>query len=112
MFVMLIVSTTVMAGCLEAVESELEDGIDWDTTLSLSRSLNKPEQYNHKCTIDTIMCGATWPNDRVQEAFPEVSEQCLRCGAARDTALHCFWECPANAEITSDAMSTNLHSKP
>ena len=51
------------------------------------------------------MCGATWPNHRVHEAFPEVAEQCLRCGAERDNGFHCFWECPGNDNISSDAIA-------
>ena len=82
----------------------IQNGMDWEISLSLTRALNKPDQYNHKCTIDTIMCGATWPNSRVHEAFPDVSERCVRCGAERDCAFHCFWECPANENISSDAI--------
>ena len=33
----------------------IENGIDWEISLNLTRALNKPAQYNHKCTIDTIM---------------------------------------------------------
>ena len=51
-----------------------------------------------------IMCGATWPNQRVHDAFPEVPDLCTRCGRSVDTALHMFWNCPANTNIDSESV--------
>ena len=57
------------------------------------------------------MCGATWPNLRVHDAFPEVSQKCSRCGADVDCALHTFWECPANDNIPSEAIQNTRRLK-
>ena len=80
----------------------IEGGVNWFSTLSLHRAWKKQsEHYAELCALETIMCGATWPNARVSEAYPDIPAVCSRCGTAPDTSLHAFWECPANANIDS-----------
>ena len=87
----------------------LKNGVDWDCTLSYHRTLKKPELYNQKCALETIMCAATWSNARVHDIHPEVQDVCQRCGAANDTDFHTFWQCPANENIESEAVSKTQH---
>jgi len=71
--------------------------------MSVIRSL-LPEQYAYKCALESILSAATWPGERVNSIYPFISPTCSRCNAATDSALHCFWQCPANANITDDAV--------
>ena len=82
----------------------LECGVEWFSTLSLIRASKTDELYALKSAIETVMCGATWPNERVASCHPEVDPICCRCGKARDTSLHSFWLCPANATIEDAAV--------
>jgi len=50
------------------------------------------------------MSAATWSNARVHQCYPDASPACTRCGAAYDTDIHTFWQCPANVNIDSDAI--------
>ncbi len=50
------------------------------------------------------MGGAAWPAQRVHAVFPNVSDICPRCGAAVESSLQAFWQCPANAQIESEAI--------
>ncbi len=51
------------------------------------------------------MAGGAWPSFRVHEIHPEVPATCSRCGHSCDDALHCFWKCPANANIDYEAVA-------
>ncbi len=52
--------------------------------------------------FETAVSGALWPNERVHEAFPEVSELCSRCELEVETDFHTIWGCPCNDNIDSD----------
>ncbi len=52
--------------------------------------------------FETAVAGALWPNQRVDEAFPDVSPLCDRCGDAIETDFHAIWLCPCNDLIDSD----------
>ena len=54
--------------------------------------------------IETIMCGATWPAQRLHAVFPNASDICPRCGAAVESSLHALWQCPANTQIESESI--------
>ena len=71
----------------------MQKGVDWNCTLSYSRSLNSPADYNHKCALETIMCGATWSNNSVSQIHSDVEDICARCGNPGDTDFHTLWEC-------------------
>ena len=50
------------------------------------------------------MAAATWPNQRVHDAYPDVSSICSRCGLEPETDLHMLWQCPCNNDIDDDAV--------
>ena len=78
-------------------------GIDWVTSLAWHRSSHT--EFSQKNALETIHCGAFWINCRVHSFSPHVSPICNRCtGNCLDTPLHCFWSCPANANLTDDAV--------
>ena len=81
----------------------LADGVAWDYTLSSHRSLKTLPQHNHKCALETIICGATWSNARVHKIHPEFANVCQRCGQANGTDYHTFWECTASENIEAEA---------
>jgi len=80
------------------------EGVDWHGTLRYAYSLKVDTQYNQKCTLETIICGATWPNARVHDIYDDVEDICSRCGAEGDTDFRTFWHCPANENIESEAI--------
>ena len=65
----------------------LQHGVDWNISLSLLRAWAKSDDYSSQCALETIMCGATWPGQRVAQAYPSGDPQCARCGDPTDDAL-------------------------
>ena len=84
----------------------IQDGIDWDSSLSLVRNIkcNITHKYKLKCTVESVMSGSCWPGSRINEIYPEVSPQCSRCNHPCESALHTFWQCPANDLIDNEAI--------
>jgi len=78
-------------------------GIHINATYMVLRNV-KQKEYNIKCLLETIISGATWPLHRVHDIYPDVDPVCSRCGTEPETALHCFWTCPANPNIDEEAV--------
>ena len=85
----------------------LENGLHVNATLSWLRNIKK-ENSNIKAILETLLAGAIWPAMRINEAYPEYSTLCIRCGQPED-ALHCFWTCPANCNIEDDEVRKTQH---
>ena len=49
--------------------------------------------------LETIISGATWPAERINEIQPEFQPNCPRCGANSEDEMHCYWLCPCNDDI-------------
>lgn len=82
-------------------------GIDWETTLRYVRTLRKiPSEYPQQAALETIMCAACWPAQRIHESYPSFPVICPRCNLASESDLHVFWMCPANAAIEDAAVSS------
>jgi hypothetical protein len=81
----------------------LSEGMHYNATMANLRGLTD-KQYDIKCILETIMSAATWPAERVNNAFPAVPCCCTRCGADIEDALHCFWTCPANSNLIEDSV--------
>jgi len=81
----------------------LENGLHVNATLSWLRNI-RDNNSNIKAILETLMAGAIWPAMRVNEAYPDFSPLCPRCGQPED-ALHCFWTCPANCNIEDHDVS-------
>ena len=81
----------------------LGDGIHYDATVAVMRNL-KPNQYNIRCLLETIISGATWPAQRIHELHADFPGICPRCGREPETALHCYWTCAANSNIQEAAV--------
>jgi hypothetical protein len=80
----------------------IANGIDFETTLSLIRSFNKPEHYAFKCTLETILTGALWTAFRFHESNPEHNPMCPRCNQSIEDTLHLLWLCPCNPTLDSE----------
>ena len=79
-------------------------GADWDITLAPLRSTPKKDsdgdkqpldsmKYHprRKAALETLMAAATWPLQRVHEAYPHIQPFC-KCGQIEDD-FHCLWLC-------------------
>ena len=86
----------------------LEFGLHYNATMAWLRNL-KSHHYNSKCLLETILSGATWPADRIHNAYPEHSPLCPRCGLEPEDALHCFWTCQENANIDEHVVKKTQH---
>ena len=86
----------------------MEGGIDTDITFRHLKSRKDfyDSDLQYKAALETILSGCTWPNERVHEAFPHVDNICTRCNGAVDSALHCFWTCPCNANFEHEAVTS------
>ena len=49
--------------------------------------------------LEVFVTGGYWPSQRASQALG-ISALCPRCGRHNETALHCIWTCPMNAEIS------------
>ena len=76
----------------------MENGCDWNLTLSLHRSLKGPQNYPARCALETISTGACWPEDRILECNALHDATCKRCGMP-DSDLHTFWTCEHNNNL-------------
>ncbi len=83
----------------------IQDGIDYHNTMNVTRGLS-PTSYPYKCALETILAAATWPAERIHEIHPDVDPICPRCGQAVESALHCFWTCPCNAQSEDDEVAS------
>ena len=82
----------------------IEVGVDFNTTFSLMATKKFKSNYPKYAALETILAAATWPNERVNEAYPEIPSTCSRCGLEPETDLHVFWQCPCNNNIDDDAI--------
>ena len=76
----------------------MENGCDWNLSLSLHRSLKGPQNYPARCALETISTGACWPEDRILECNALHDATCKRCGMP-DSDLHTFWTCEHNNNL-------------
>ncbi len=83
----------------------MQDGIDYHNTMIVLRNHSK-DHSAFKCALETIMAAGSWPMARVHEINPEIDPICTRCGAAPDTTLHSFWQCPANGDLEDEAVTS------
>jgi hypothetical protein len=86
----------------------LAQGMHYNATIAVLRSLDD-KKYNIRCILETILSAATWPAERVHNAFPEFPSCCTRCGADVEDAMHCFWTCPANDNFPEDSVKNTQH---
>jgi len=80
----------------------IQDGIDIENTLRLLRKIKcKQDNCDNKikACLETVMSARSWPAARINQAYPEVPNKCLRCGLAPEDDLHVYWQCPANKNI-------------
>ena len=89
----------------------MEHDIDWNISLSLNRG-EFSKHYPALCGLQTIQCGACWPAHRISEIDPTFSPSCPRCGHECEDSLHTFWTCPANDNLTDDAVANTQYLIP
>ena len=62
-----------------------------DRVSSLARHRSSGIEFSQRNALETIMCGAFWPNLRVRQIFTHISPICSRCNQHElDTPLHFF----------------------
>lgn len=80
--------------------------LEWET--ALQKSFTDTQWNNacilaHKCSISTsnqetsykILTNWYFTPARLHSWFPEISENCWRCGSAKGDMLHIWWYCPS-----------------
>ena len=74
------------------------EGVDEDEDNDIS--------YNYQvlAALETVICGACWPNSRLGEHYVDAPSLCPRCNREDETPLHMFWQCEANNAITDPAV--------
>ena len=83
----------------------IEKGVDFGVTFSLLRAYRrnksgkeprwKPEYAESRAAaLETAFSGSLWPQSRVSDAFPDVSNECLRCAEPHADSLHDIYLCP------------------
>ena len=77
----------------------IEEGVDYSSTFALSRAKYFRNNVSRMAALDTILAAATWPLERVNECYPEVSSVCPRCLNEPETDFHTYWSCPCNGDI-------------
>ena len=85
----------------------IEGNICWPFTLALHNKTNI--DYSQKSALETILCGACWPNDRINSCYGDIPSTCTRCGHPKDDEFHMFWECPFTLAIKDENVSTTNH---
>ena len=91
----------------------IQDGVNWEYSLRHLRQLRKePVFYSFACALESVLCGACWPADRIHSIHSSYSSVCPRCHSAPETSLHTFWECPNNDLIDDEAITTTQSLKP
>ena len=84
----------------------IEDGVEFKATLVNLRNNKLKKNYPLMSALEVAMCGGMWPNERVNQCYPEVSPLCSRCGTELDTDLHCLYTCKHN-ELIGDEFVAN-----
>ena len=56
----------------------MRDGIDYHNTMNVLRACTK-KQYTHKCALEAVVAGASWPARRIHSVNNSVSPVCSRC---------------------------------
>ena len=99
-------------GELERAESHycgkgMGEGVHFGATLAYIRSL-KPDQFANKALCENVLAAANWTAERIHSvANPDYPSVCPRCNCEPETPEHCYWSCPANANIEhEDVQST------
>jgi len=87
----------------------IDKGIAWQHSFHILNNFRNETDKSKAGALETIMCGACWPNARVHGCHPEVSNICQRCKMAIDTSMHCFWMCTANDDIADEAVSASRY---
>ena len=88
------------------------DVIDTDATFCHIRNLKSKVDVDmqYKAAVETVISASTWPGARVNQAYPHVSPNCIRCTSnVSDTALHTFWTCECNSTLQHESVSSTQH---
>ena len=89
----------------------MENGIDFNSLFQLKKSNCFKTNYQLLSAFETAVAGALWSNERVNEAYPDVSPICARCNDAVETDFHAIWLCPCNDLIDSERIRESDHFK-
>ena len=75
------------------------NGVHFGATLPYIRNL-KPNQFANKALCENILSASNWTAERIHSiANPDFPSLCPRCNNEPETPEHCYWSCPANANI-------------
>jgi len=82
-----------------------EHGVDATVALRRRRRLLRQERAQELGTLDAVVQGAVWPEDRLRESGYITDGRCPACQeAAKDTLLHFYWECDRHRDSSDPAI--------
>ena len=77
----------------------MQTGVDISAALRLHARFIKKEMFKKVAIVEAMVNGSCWFQDRFNEADPEVSDICTRCGLMEENAHHAIWGCRCNLEL-------------
>jgi len=84
--------------------------IAWQTCLERNRYLKGKKRYQELAILETIQSGASWPIDRVHEAYPDTHNCCPLCQQPSNK-WHTFWTCPSLEDSEDPDILESQHLK-
>ena len=83
-----------------------ENGVDFNCTLALGRSMFFKKELSLKAALDTIISDGCWTASRINECKPDFSPVCPRCRIEPETDFHTWWGCICNNDIQDDEVTS------
>ena len=87
----------------------MEQGFDLTQLQRSHHSMSKAGHHAQAAALETLVCGASWPETRRATAGYQTTGQCPRCGKGQETLQHRLYECEANAHIDHPWVHSTEH---
>ncbi len=93
----------------------MQSKVSWHYTSSWARSLKKNDSpYAKKLlgALEVLVSGASWPQERISQAYTGEQNVCQLCGHSPCDSLHTLWTCPCIAGFDDPAVTNSEHLIP
>ena len=93
----------------------MQSTVSWHYTLSWARSLKRNDSPYAKKLLDALevlVSGASWPQERISQAYTGEQNVCQLCGHSPCDSLHTLWTCPCIAGFDDPAITNSEHLIP
>ena len=87
----------------------MQNGIAWNYTTRQIQEYKKKHDMSSMAILETVIAGAMWPQARVSQCTPLTPAVCQRCNSAIEDAMHTYWTCPCNLQITDPSVTKTQH---